>query len=878
MAASDRLIEDLAGAILDGAPIDWGSAESTADFADRSTLHQLRLLSIIADVHRFPASRLEKTLERRVSPAPAAHHDEMPGQWGHLRVLERIGQGAFGEVFRAWDTRLDREVALKLLPAKATDGDPHGSSIIEEGRLLARVRHPNVATIYGAERIENRIGLWMELVKGRTLQQALEQGTTFNASEAVDIGIELCRAAAAVHGAGLLHRDIKAHNAMVADDGRIVLMDFGTGRELNDSSAPALAGTPLYLAPELLSGHEPTVRSDIYSLGVLLFHLLTRTYPVRAQRLHDLRLAYEKGETADVRSVRPDVARRLARIIARAIDPHPERRYATANDLATDLVSLKPRARLVAWARRLGAAAAVMLVMAGVWELCARPLRWETRPTVLLAGIGGVNRREGPEQARATTHVRSIAVLPFKPIVPAEADERLQLGLTEGLINQLSRIKTLRIEPLARVRRYGGLDQDPLAAARTLGVEAVLDGHFQQSDGEIQVRSRLLRTVDGIALATNQWREPSRNMLNVQTRLADALADALELTPAERSLIRGQETSSADAFRHYVFGRYQAEIFNIERMHLAEREFREAIRLDPQYARAYAGLALSLTNMVWLGARKGIEVREPARNAALKAVALDESVGLAHAVLGQIYNYFDYAPLEAQREHLRAMELDDRDVAVLRAYSFFLLHTGAPDDALEVHRRTLELDPVSPLSHRQTAEMLYVARRYDECVAECRRALSLEPSDVGAVSLSLGRCLEHQGKQREAVEAWEDGRAAAGNPALAERFKRVFAERGWTGYWRERMRLAAPNQRVGVGAAAGYARSGNIDEAIRALEHGYESRSLGGFAPYPDYDPLRSDPRFQALLVGIGLSNEISAQLSSDRRVARGARADAARR
>jgi TolB-like protein len=876
VAASDGLIEDLAGAILDGASIDWASAESTADFADRSLLHQLQLLSIIAAVQRFPASRLEKTLEESVTPAPAAHQEETPGQWGHLRVLERIGRGAYGEVFRAWDTRLDREVALKLLPATAGNGDPHGSSIIEEGRWLARVRHPNVATIYGAERIENRIGLWMELVKGRTLQQALEQGTTFSASEAVAIGIELCRAAAAVHGAGLLHRDIKAQNAMVADDGRVVLMDFGTGRELNDSSAPALAGTPLYLAPELLSGHEPTVRSDIYSLGVLLFYLLTKMYPVRARRLHDLRLAYEKGETTDIRRVRPDVARKLARIIARAIDRDPDRRYETANDLAADLATLTPGARRVAWTRRLGAAAAVMLVMAGVWELGARQRRWETRPTVLLAGIGGMDWRAGAEGTRAATHVRSIAVLPFKALVPAEADERLQLGLTEGLINQLSRIKTLRIEPVARVRGYGGLDQDPLAAARTLGVEAVLDGHFQQSAGEIHVRSRLLRTRDGISLATNEWREPSRNILNVQSRLADALADALDLTPAERSLIRGQETSSADAFRHYAFGRYHAEVFNVERMQLAEREFREAIRLDPQYARAHAGLALSLTNMVWLGVRKGIDVREPARQAALKAVALDESVGLAHTVLGQIYHYFDYAPLEAQREHLRAVELDDRDVAVLRAYSFFLLHTGAPDHALEVHRRTLELDPVSPLSHRQAAEMLYVARRYDECVAECRRALSLEPGDVGAVALTLGRCLEHQGKQREAVEAWENGRAAA-NPALAEQFKRVFAARGWTGYWRERMRLAAPNQRVGVGAAAGYARSGDIEEAIRALEHGYESRSLGGFAPYPDYDPLRADPRFQALLVRLGLSQEILARLSSDRQVARAAPADSAR-
>ena len=176
----------------------------------------------------------------------------MLATWGTFRLLEKVGEGAYGEVYRAWDTRLDREVALKLLPPGFGDEAAPATSIIEEGRLLARVRHPNVVTIYGAERIDNRIGLWMEFVKGRTLEQILEQGTVLNPSETVAIGLELCRAVSAVHGAGLLHRDIKAHNVMRSEDGRIALMDFGTGRKLDDDASLDLAGTPLYLAPEVL--------------------------------------------------------------------------------------------------------------------------------------------------------------------------------------------------------------------------------------------------------------------------------------------------------------------------------------------------------------------------------------------------------------------------------------------------------------------------------------------------------------------------------------------------------------------------------------------------------------------------------------------------
>ena len=255
--------------------------------------------------------------------------------------------GIFGEVFRAWDTRLDREVALKLLPARAATGRERAVSVIEEGRLLARVRHPNVVTIFGAERIGGRIGLWMELVRGRSLEQILDGGNLFTVADGIDVGVELCRAISAVHGAGLLHRDIKTHNVMLADDGRLVLMDFGTGRELSDVSAIAPAGRPLYLAPEIMRGEDASIRTDIYSVGVLLYHLLTGSYPVRGRGLLELRGAHERGERTAVATARPELPPKLARIIDRATDPQPGRRYPTADALRADLAALKPHPRAV---------------------------------------------------------------------------------------------------------------------------------------------------------------------------------------------------------------------------------------------------------------------------------------------------------------------------------------------------------------------------------------------------------------------------------------------------------------------------------------------------------------------------------------------------
>ncbi|MEN3336756.1 MAG: hypothetical protein V7647_432 [Acidobacteriota bacterium] len=328
MDTSER-VADIAGAILDGTPVDWHTAHATANETERQLLDQMRVLATLADFHRN-----QSVSDDVLCP---------PDTWGHISVLEAIGSGACGDVYRAWDTRLDREVALKLLPAGSDSADKRASSIIQEGRLLARVRHPNVVTIYGAERIGDTVGLWMERIDGETVEQRLAHEPPLQASTAIEIGIQVCHAVSAVHKAGLLHRDIKAQNVMLATDGRAVVMDFGTGWEVGQASVPlgSLAGTPLYLAPEVLRGGQATVHSDIYSIGVLLYRMVTRTYPVQGRNLHDLRLAHEHHERIKAAGVPRDVPRRLGRIIDRAIDPSPERRYDTADALAAALAAVK---------------------------------------------------------------------------------------------------------------------------------------------------------------------------------------------------------------------------------------------------------------------------------------------------------------------------------------------------------------------------------------------------------------------------------------------------------------------------------------------------------------------------------------------------------
>ena len=321
--------------------MDWATAESwAASDAERAVIRRLQEIGQLVD-RRRPSAALDVTTRHTAV-------DQQAGllKWGPLSILEKIGEGAFGEVYRAHDPRLARDVALKLLREAPADRESLADAI-EEGRLLARVRHPNVVTVYGADRVDGRTGIWMELLRGRTLEQVLQEHGPFSGTDAILIGIDLARALSAVHAAGLVHRDVKAQNVIRENGGRLVLMDFGTGREELRSPSGAvenLTGTPLYLAPEVLDGQLTTAQSDVYSLGVLLYHLLTGGYPVTAGNLRELVEAHRNHATRQLQEVRGDLPEPLVAAIERATRPDLSTRFRDATEMAAALAHALPRA------------------------------------------------------------------------------------------------------------------------------------------------------------------------------------------------------------------------------------------------------------------------------------------------------------------------------------------------------------------------------------------------------------------------------------------------------------------------------------------------------------------------------------------------------
>jgi hypothetical protein len=331
MSPSDDLA-DVATSVSDGAPVDWGDVERSLGSANPAILRELRVVAGIAEAQR----RLAAESAESPSDRPGARH------WGALRIEDELGAGAFGNVYRAWDPNLQRDVALKLYRERPGGaGGSSLSSLLGEGRLLARIRHANVAVVHGVEQRGDEVGLWMELVDGRTLAEEVRTSGPLGFREAALVGQDLCRALAAVHLAGLVHRDVKPQNVMRERGGRIVLMDFGIGRDLRESPGSAVtSGTPLYMAPELFQGEEASASSDIYSLGVLLFHLVTQSYPVAATSRTELERAHIEGRRRLLRDVRPDLPDAFVQVVERACAADPARRFATAGAMESALAGV----------------------------------------------------------------------------------------------------------------------------------------------------------------------------------------------------------------------------------------------------------------------------------------------------------------------------------------------------------------------------------------------------------------------------------------------------------------------------------------------------------------------------------------------------------
>ncbi len=444
MTEDDRRIQALVAAVSDGLPVDWAQAESSAKSdQERTFVRQLSVLATVGTVHRSGEQTETGGGPRDATVDMEAAHLE---RWGPLELRELVGTGGYGAVYRAWDPRLDREVALKLLSSARAGDDTFQQSVVAEGRLLARVRHPNVIVVYGADAHDGRVGFWMEFLEGQTLRQWIDEHGPMSSREATMVGIDVARALAAVHAAGLVHRDVKAQNVMREAGGRTVLMDFGTGVETGQSAG--LAGTPLYMAPEVLTGRSATPASDLYSLGVMLYYLVSGQFPVSGLSLEAIRQAHATvARSTTLRDVRPNLPAAFVQVVERALAPDPAMRPASAGQLESELAaSLELPADVAATAGP----------GVGGWRGTRRRLMMTSLgASALIVALwmgGGFTRVANYVWPPAA--VRSLAVLPLENLGGSD-QAYFADGMTDLLTTNLSKLKALRVISKSSVVGYG---------------------------------------------------------------------------------------------------------------------------------------------------------------------------------------------------------------------------------------------------------------------------------------------------------------------------------------------------------------------------------------------------------------------------------------
>ena len=875
-SAKDGLLA-VVGAVADGEAVDWEQAESTPmSEEDRSRLAQLRVVEAVhrayraTDIGSSPQIDNERTARISSGPVddlPAASDtsvittaDSIPSTWGPLEIRGVLGVGGFGVVYRAWDPNLASEVALKVLSREPAGAGP---SVIKEARLLARVRHPNIVSIYGADRWSGQIGLWMELVRGRTLKEIIKQQGTLGAREAAVVALALTRALAAVHAAGLVHRDVKPHNVMREDSGRIVLMDFGAGIDLGESGAPQrkYVGTPLYMAPELFDRNQPTPQSDLYSLGILLYHLVTDAYPLAGDTPDAVRLNHLRGERRRLRDARPDLPTEFVRIVERAIDPSVGARYQSAGELEADLAQFVVQDEQLAAARTPSPAAA------------GPPPRRRPRGAVLIAaaivavlvpaGVATVTYGVWHRTPRVVTPaaLQSIVVIPLRNATGDPAQDYFVDGMTDLLTADLSGVSALRVIADSAASRYRNTPKATAEIGRELRVDAVVEGSVTRSGERVRVTLQVIHAGTNLSLWGGSFEREAGDAFRLQADITRTLVAQLKsaLTSGEQQRLAQVYVPSPEVQDLYLRGRFLMHTFNRDRLVEARAALERAVSLDPNYALAWASLARCYSALQQSGLMSSEESRRLGRAAARIALDRDAAMYEAQSQMAEALFKFDWNWAEADAHYRLALQANPNYSTGRWQYARFLSAAGRVDQAVTEARRAEQSDPLSAEAKGTVSIMLMYQRRYADALAKGDEAVALE-RDLAGSHAARQRALAGLGRLGESVEAVQQViRLSGGRPAVVAELGRLYALMGRRPEAEAILaRISRPERATDYADSedAAYIQIalGRRAQALAALERAVDQHSerMLWLRVDPRVDALRGEPRFQRLVQRTG--------------------------
>jgi serine/threonine-protein kinase len=760
----------------------------------------------------------------------------VPGaKLGPYQIQLRLGAGGMGEVYRAIDSRLGREVALKVLPPELAKDPEHLTRFRREAKTLAQIDHPNIVTIYSVEEFDGVHFLTMQLVQGQTLS-SLIPSRGLPLERIVAIASELTDALAAAHEKGIMHRDLKPSNIMLTSTGHVKVLDFGLAKDVrapasddatrtssSDTQTGMVMGTPAYMSPEQLSGRPLDQRTDIFSFGIVLHEMVTGVRPFSRRSRAELISAILRDDPPAVTRLRPELPPDLERILRRCLQKDPGHRIQTARDISNELRDLVRQTDLSAHSRH-------------------------------LSQQGSTAR---------TASIQSIAVLPLENLSRDPSQEYFVDGMTEALITDLAKISALRVISRTSAMRYKGISKPLPEIGKELGVDAIVEGSVLRAGEQIRITAQLIDAGSDIHLWAESYSREFKDILSLQSEVAQAIAREVRarVMPDEAARLMAHRTVKPSAHEAYLLGRH---FWNQRGSGLKKsvEYFERALREDSSYAPAYAGLADAYALLGFYAYLPPREIMPKAKQAARTALELDSQLAEAHTSLGFVHTVFDWDWAAAESEFHAALKLNPSWGPARYWYATYFLSQGRMDEATAQVRKGLEYDPLSMYMHVHLAIVLWYAGRLDAAAEPARHALELDANFLVARSF-LGAILCSQGRQAEgfkelgvAVNSSDRDQLSLSMMAVAyaqfgDRAKaaEIIAELETR---RGREYISAMN------IAIIYAQLKEKENAFRWLEEAYQERSSMLWAlqyhPQGVFENLRDDPRAADLLRRIGAS------------------------
>jgi eukaryotic-like serine/threonine-protein kinase len=780
---------------------------------------------------------------------------------GHYRIESLIGVGGMGEVYLARDERLGRRVALKFLPKRLTSDRTQLSRFESEARAASALNHPNILTVYEIGAEGDRHFIATEFIEGVTLRASLALGG-MTSSDALEIAVQVASALTAAHEAGVVHRDIKPENIMIRPDGYAKVLDFGIAKLAEGPSTPkdhelattamfqtrpgSILGTARYMSPEQARGQKVDARSDIWSLGVVLYEMLAGIPPFTGETPSDCIASILTKEPSSLSGVLPNVPPKLDEILQKALHKNREDRYQTTRELLADLHTLKSEMELAG--------------SGGAGAVVRRINRHKRGVLLMLAAAmlaaGGLVYFFFFVPRPSPTSEKSIAVLPFENLSEEKSSAYFADGIQDEILTRLSKIADLKVISRTSTQRYKHTSQSSSQIGHELGVANLLEGSVQQENDQVRVNVQLITAANDTHLWAETYDRKLTDIFGVESDIATTIAKTLQatLTGAERAAITKRPAANREVYELYLKGRFFWNKRTGADLRKAIDYFNQALDKDPGYAPAYAGLTDAYLILSQYGAASPADSFPQAIAAAKKAIELDDTLAEAHTSLACSLAYYDFDFEQSVKEFERAIELNPNYATAHHWLSNGVLSAlGQFDRAIAEGRRAVELDPLSLVINTDLGQDFFYARRYDEAIAHLHKTIEMDPRFYFAHWV-LGTTLQSKGQLKEAVAEYTKAVELNDDPSVLALLGQAYARAGQQDEAQKilvRLTEEAKSRYVqAYSFVLMYLALGDKERAIDEMERAYRERdaNVAQIRTDPMLDDLRGNPRFEVLV------------------------------